>query len=71
MWGTTGIGYNVDKVKAAFGNTDGRHSWDAGVQAGEHRQAEGLRRHLAGHAVGNDPDRAELPGRRPNSFDRP
>ncbi len=22
MWGTTGIGYNVDKVKAAFGNTD-------------------------------------------------
>ena len=22
LWGTTGIGYNVDKVKAAFGNTD-------------------------------------------------
>jgi putrescine transport system substrate-binding protein len=28
MWGTTGIGYNVDKVKAAFGNTDVANSWD-------------------------------------------
>ncbi|TXI48841.1 MAG: polyamine ABC transporter substrate-binding protein [Lysobacter sp.] len=27
-WGTTGIGYNVDKVKAAFGNTDVTGSWD-------------------------------------------
>ena len=28
MWGTTGIGYNVDKVKAAFGNTDVTNSLD-------------------------------------------
>jgi putrescine transport system substrate-binding protein len=28
MWGTTGIGYNVDKVKAAFGNTDVASSLD-------------------------------------------
>jgi len=28
MWGTTGIGYNVDKVKAAFGTTDVTNSWD-------------------------------------------
>ena len=28
MWGTTGIGYNVDKVKAAFGNTDLASSLD-------------------------------------------
>jgi len=28
MWGTTGIGYNVDKVKAAFGNTDIASSLD-------------------------------------------
>jgi putrescine transport system substrate-binding protein len=28
MWGTTGIGYNVDKVTAAFGNTDVTNSWD-------------------------------------------
>ncbi|MDQ1118715.1 MULTISPECIES: polyamine ABC transporter substrate-binding protein [Pseudoxanthomonas] len=28
MWGTTGIGYNVDKVKAAFGNTEVTNSWD-------------------------------------------
>jgi putrescine transport system substrate-binding protein len=28
MWGTTGIGYNVDKVTAAFGNTDVTSSWD-------------------------------------------
>jgi putrescine transport system substrate-binding protein len=28
MWGTTGIGYNVDKVKAAFGNTEVANSLD-------------------------------------------
>jgi putrescine transport system substrate-binding protein len=28
LWGTSGIGYNVDKVKAAFGNTDVTNSWD-------------------------------------------
>ena len=28
LWGTTGIGYNVDKVTAAFGNTDITNSWD-------------------------------------------
>ncbi|MEO8367291.1 MAG: polyamine ABC transporter substrate-binding protein [Pseudoxanthomonas sp.] len=28
MWGTTGIGYNIDKVKAAFGNTDVTKSLD-------------------------------------------
>lgn len=28
MWGTTGIGYNVDKLKAAFGSTDIANSWD-------------------------------------------
>lgn len=28
LWGTTGIGYNVDKVTAAFGNTDVTNSWD-------------------------------------------
>ena len=28
MWGTTGIGYNVDKVKAAFGSTDITNSLD-------------------------------------------
>ncbi|MGO4113163.1 extracellular solute-binding protein [Rhizobium leguminosarum] len=28
MWGTTGIGYNVDKVKAALG-TDEKPNWDA------------------------------------------
>ena len=28
LWGTTGIGYNVDKVKAIFGNTEISNSWD-------------------------------------------
>ena len=28
LWGTSGIGYNVDKVKAAFGTTDVANSWD-------------------------------------------
>jgi len=28
LWGTTGIGYNVDRLTAAFGNTDIASSWD-------------------------------------------
>jgi len=28
LWGTTGIGYNVDKIKAAFGTTEVTNSWD-------------------------------------------
>ncbi len=28
LWGTTGIGYNVDKVKKIFGSTDVVNSWD-------------------------------------------
>ncbi|WP_425501721.1 polyamine ABC transporter substrate-binding protein [Pseudoxanthomonas koreensis] len=28
MWGTTGIGYNVDKLAAAFGSTEIAGSWD-------------------------------------------
>ena len=28
LWGTTGIGYNVDKVTAAFGGTEVAGSWD-------------------------------------------
>lgn len=27
MWGTAGIGYNVEKIKAIFGNTDVTKSW--------------------------------------------
>lgn len=27
MWGTAGIGFNVEKIKAIFGNTDITHSW--------------------------------------------
>ena len=27
MWGTTGIGYNVEKIKAIFGSTDVTRSW--------------------------------------------
>ncbi|WP_064120936.1 polyamine ABC transporter substrate-binding protein [Pseudomonas fluorescens] len=27
MWGTAGIGYNVEKIKAIFGSTDVTHSW--------------------------------------------
>ncbi|MBN6148911.1 polyamine ABC transporter substrate-binding protein [Xanthomonas sp. AmX2] len=28
LWGTTGIGYNVDKIQAAFGSTEVVGSWD-------------------------------------------
>ena len=28
LWGTTGIGYNVDKITEIFGNTDVVNSWD-------------------------------------------
>lgn len=45
MWGTIGIGYNVDKVKAALGDNAPVDSWDL-VFAGEHREAEVLWRRL-------------------------
>ena len=28
LWGTTGIGYNIDKIKEIFGTTDVVNSWD-------------------------------------------
>ena len=28
LWGTTGIGYNIDKIEQIFGNTDVVNSWD-------------------------------------------
>ncbi len=42
MWGTTGIGYNVDKVKAALGDVP-LDSWDVAVRPGERGEAQGLR----------------------------
>ena len=28
LWGTTGIGYNIDKIESIFGSTDVTNSWD-------------------------------------------
>ena len=56
MWGTTGLGYNVDKAKAILG-TDEPPTWDALVQARNCCEVQGLR-HLCSqfcnrcHAVG-------------------
>ncbi len=65
MIGTTGIGYNVAKLKERFGgSTDIADSWDL-VLNPKHRQDEGLRRQPSRYAGGHDPDRAALPGRGP------
>lgn len=43
LWATTGIGYNVDKVKAALGPDVKLDSWDV-VLKPENLEAEKLRR---------------------------
>jgi putrescine transport system substrate-binding protein len=48
MWGTTGIGYNVDKVKAASAPTRSRTGMHCSIREGG--QAQGLRHLHAGFA---------------------
>ncbi len=48
MWGTTGIGFNVKKVREILGPDAKVDSWDIGVQAGEPCEVQGLRRDDAG-----------------------
>jgi putrescine transport system substrate-binding protein len=67
MWGTIGIGYNPEKVKAALGVDTiflGR-----AVQAGERCQAQELRHKLPRLADRNDPGCPALPGL-PDQFAR-
>ncbi len=58
MWGTTGIGYNVDKMKEILG-TDEKPNWDVHLQAGTSRQVQGLR-----HPCSRFPDGCDAVGAR-------
>ena len=44
MWGTAGIGYNVEKIKAIFGNTDVTHSWKLFFDEEQHQETQPVRR---------------------------
>ena len=59
MWGTTGIGYNVRKVREVLGRTQDRQLGHR-VQAGDHRQVQGLRRAHPGRAGRRVRGRARL-----------
>ncbi len=64
LWATTGIGYNVDKVKAVLGKDAPVDSWDLVLEAGEPRKTEKLRRLLPRRAGRDFRHRAELPRQR-------
>ncbi len=65
MMVTTGIGYNVDKVKAVLGKDAPVNSWD--LISPETREAEKLRRFLPRCAERSLRHRAALLGKDPNS----
>lgn len=64
LWATTGIGYNVDKVKAVLGKDAPVDSWDLVLETGEPRKTEKLRRLLPRRAGRDFRHRAELPRQR-------
>ena len=59
MWGTTGIGYNVDKVKERSGG-DADRQLGLSLQAGAPVEVQGLRHLRARHAGRIVPGRAQL-----------
>ncbi len=64
LWATTGIGYNVDKVKAVLGKDALSGQLGSGAEAGEPRKTEKLRRLLPRRAGRDFRHRAELPRQR-------
>ncbi len=47
LWGTVGIGYNIDKIKAAMPEGAPVDSWDLVLKPEDRVQVQGLRRHHA------------------------
>ena len=65
MWGTTGLGINVDKVKAALGDAAPIDSWSLLFRSRQRRQAGEMRHHRARRRPGGLRRRADLEGPRP------
>jgi putrescine transport system substrate-binding protein len=69
LWGTTGIGYNIDKVKAAFGNTDVVNSWDLIYKPENLAKLKGCGVTFLDAASEIIPVTLHAIGEQPNSFD--
>ena len=64
LWATTGIGYNVDKVKAVLGKDAPVDSWDLVLKPENLEKLKKLRRLLPRRAGRDFRHRAELPRQR-------
>ena len=69
LWGTTGIGYNIDKVKAAFGTTDVVNSWDLIYKPENLAKLKGCGVTFLDAASEIIPVTLHAIGEQPNSFD--
>lgn len=67
LWATTGIGYNVDKVKAVLGKRCAGGQLGSGAEAGEPRKTEKLRRLLPRRAGRDFATVLNYLGKDPNS----
>jgi putrescine transport system substrate-binding protein len=69
LWGTTGIGYNVDKIKEIFGNTDVVNSWDLVFKPENLAKLKGCGVTFLDAASEIIPVTLHAIGEEPNSFD--
>jgi putrescine transport system substrate-binding protein len=69
LWGTTGIGYNEDKIKEIFGNTDVVNSWDLVFKKENLAKLKGCGVTFLDAASEIIPTTLHAIGEDPNSFD--
>ncbi len=69
LWGTTGIGYNIDKIKEIFGNTDVVNSWDLVFKPENLAKLKGCGVTFLDAASEIIPVTLYAMGEKPNSFD--
>jgi putrescine transport system substrate-binding protein len=69
LWGTTGIGYNEDKIKEIFGSTDVVNSWDLVFKAENLAKLKGCGVTFLDAASEIIPTTLHAMGEDPNSFD--
>jgi putrescine transport system substrate-binding protein len=69
LWGTTGIGYNEDKIKEIFGTTDVVNSWDLVFKPENLKKLKGCGVTFLDAASEIIPTTLHALGEDPNSFD--
>lgn len=69
LWGTTGIGYNIDKIQKIFGNTDVVNSWDLVFKPENLAKLKGCGVTFLDAASEIIPVTLYAMGEKPNSFD--